>query len=180
MVDNFSYSHEMTFTEESYLAIWRNKLRRKWLAVISQILLGILIAALSFLSKYTISLGLAIALFFFFLGIIPFLPEPGMRKMFRSSPYLRKPLTYLVNQDGFSVNGQNFNIQAKWTFLSTWQVRGDWLILRPHTGPFAFFSVSALRKSEVLDTIMSLARKYGNEYVYIRERNRKSSSTNAS
>ena len=161
----FSFQHQLTLSEDQYVSIWRSaKSSRRWRMLASSSASAVAIGALSFLSKYTIALGLAIACFFLFLGILGFLPPPMLRKTYRGFSYLKHPVTYSLDKKGISVEGNGIQAKAAWQHLSTWQITGDWLVLKFKCTPTAFFPVDQLKEAGIFEPVMSLAKQSAPEF----------------
>jgi hypothetical protein len=165
MTSKFSFSHELLLTEDQYVAIWRSaKSSRRWKMLISQSVIAIVVLVLSLLSAYTTGLGIALALFFFYLGTIGFFPPQILRKTFRDLRYISDPITYSVTQKDLSVASRRLHASATWDLLVTWQIVGDWLILRASDIPQLYFPVERLKQLDMFDKVLGLAKRNGKEF----------------
>ncbi len=165
MTKEFRFVQEVDLNEEQYVAIWRSgKYRKRWRVFFYQLILAVIIGGVSFLSVYTIALGIAIACFFIWLGLMYFLPPPLLKRGYRSHRSFHDPITFIVSNEGISVKGKYIQASVHWKLFSTWQILGEWLVLTSEGIPQAYFKVEELKQSNVFDSIMALATKHGKEF----------------
>ena len=77
---------------------------------------------------------------------------------------MHQKLTYSLDKNGMCVQGKTIDTKLSWFHLVTWQVRGDWLILKPSGGPQMFFPVSKMKSEGIFDDIMGLVKQHGKEF----------------
>jgi hypothetical protein len=164
----FNYRKELKLSEKTFAEIWNKKLgvressgtlRRN---VKRGMVLFVAIACLFW--AYTFLLGICILVLFLIILFMPRLLPKGLRSMYHEHPFLHYKATYAVDEKGLHVTGKGIQAQCDWSLLSTWQIRGDWLILQPGGIPALYFSRAELKKAGVYDKVMELSKKHGKEF----------------
>ncbi len=160
------FSHQVHFTEDLYVALWRGaKSTKRWRLLFSQIVLASVALGLSSLSDYTIGLGIAVALALLTLGSFGFFPPPALRKTYQGLRCFRDPISFSVDRTHLSLRSVHLEASVTWDLLVTWQIVGDWLVLNPSGIPHLYVPIERMKQLGIFDEIMTLAKQHGKEFV---------------
>ena len=174
-IENYTFEYEtvITFDEKSYRELLytpgRNdiiKSRKMKIIIRSTVLILFIFVLLLF--KYTIALGVLIAIFLllgyttkiFDKKILKF----GARSIFNYSEYLHEEITYGVNDKYIYIRSENIEGKAKWKLLKFWRIYGDWIQLNVSGMPQIFLNISEMKHVHLYEIIFSNIEKYGYEY----------------
>jgi hypothetical protein len=158
-MENTLFEHTIEFDEATYRAVWQRKATR-WLRFAVALVVGLFMLCWS----YTLLLGVVVLILCFIQLISPGLLSKGLHHNFQGLKYLHHPLKYGVSEEYLWVQGRTIDAKASWLLLVTWQIRNDWLILSPSGIPQIYLPITEMKKSEVYDRIVELAKKNGKQF----------------
>ncbi|MBI9056049.1 MAG: hypothetical protein JEY96_19670 [Bacteroidales bacterium] len=168
----FYYESKLKLNFDDYKAIWESPLSTdkiknrfvkrniKYFAIIPTIAL--------YFSKYTIVTGIILSVILVTLFIIRIFDKRitvgGIKTIHKQNKLLEKELKYYFNEKGFGIEGENINAYISWNLLDTWQIRGNWLIIKSVGIPYMYFMKNELEDANLYEKIMGKVKSNGKQF----------------
>jgi hypothetical protein len=161
MSSQLKFEQQTVVSEQTYLSIYSDGLKPTRLAFV----LGIgVLGVLSLLWVYTVALGILFLIAAVSAALFHRLLPIGIRSIYRRSAHLHQPLTCGVSDTEMWVHGRGFRCSTSWDNLNVWRQSGDWLVLTPHGTVSVFLRIDELRRAQVYEQVVTLARSHAAEF----------------
>jgi hypothetical protein len=157
----FRFEHMHKFTEKEYTAI--NTIFSFSTRHFRSAMFGI-VGFICLFWSYTFILGLVILALFALKIFTPRVLRFGAREEFRTRKFLQIPLTYSVSNSILRIKGDGIDYKSSWNNLAAWRENAGWLKLMPYGIDPLYFPIADLKRLDVYDSVMELAKRHGVEY----------------
>jgi len=164
----FNFLFSIKFNIDSFLSIYKEKIissKPKYgISFWIRFILFMIIAYLSFLSKYSFFIGIFIVIFYIYIFIEPQLLLLNRKRYFYKRNYFSDVINYSLNEKEIRISGKDINIKTTWPSLYNWHFRENWLILTFHDAPSVYLPIQRLKEEGVFYKIKAIAMNNGPEY----------------
>lgn len=147
------FEHTTTVGLEDYVKIWSVWSRKRKHRVV-RISIIVLLVILSFLSKYTLVLGIIVG----FMLVFTFVASkkvPGTNaNRYKQYEDIFKNVTYGMDDFGLWMCGNGYDVKIEWSNIKNCRERDDWIVLWGFSTMIFYFRVSELKQNELYEPLI--------------------------